>query len=68
MVVIQHEGEIARITACQVICHHSQHGLRRRGLRRVQHSQRDRPHLCIKGLQSGNQIGEKARGVIVLRF
>ena len=68
VVVIQHEGEIACITAHQVIGQHGQHGLRWRGLRGVQQRERGRPELCIKGLQGGNQVGEKARGVVVLRF
>ena len=68
MVVVQHEGEIPYVTAHQVIRQHGQHGLWWRGLRRVQHRERRCPHLCIKRLQGGNQVGEKTGGVVVLRF
>ena len=68
MLVIQHEDNIHSTTLHEVIGEHGQHGLRRRRLRGVQHLQCRYSHLCIKGLQGGYQVGEKARGVVVLWF
>ena len=53
---------------CLAIGQHSQHDLWRQGLRGAQQRQRCRAKLSIQGLQGSNQIGEKARGVVVLRF
>ena len=68
VVVIQHERNIACTTVHEIIRQHGQHGLWRRGLRGVQHCERGCPNLCIKRLQGGNQVGEKAGGIVVLRF
>ncbi len=37
-------------------------------MRGAQQHERRCAELCIQGLQGGNQVGEKARGIVVLRF
>jgi len=68
MVVIEHEGKILSTAVHEVICQHSKHDLWRRRLRGPEQGEQSCSQLCIKGLQGGNQVGEKAGGVVVFRF
>jgi hypothetical protein len=68
VVVIEHEGKICGTTVGHLADQHSQHHLWQRRLRGAQHREGCRADLFINGLQGDNQVGEKACGVVVLRF
>jgi hypothetical protein len=68
VVVIQHQGDITFTAFHEIIGQHGQHRLWWRGLRGAQQREGGRANLDIKGLQGGNQVGEKARRVVVLCF
>jgi hypothetical protein len=68
VVIIQHQGELAATPVGHLADQHSQHRLGRGRLRGVHQCQGAPPQLGIHRLQGGNQIGEKASGIIVRRF
>jgi hypothetical protein len=65
LVVIEHKGNISHVTVREIIRQEGEHGLQLRGLGSVQERECSRADARIKGLQSGNQVGEETDWLIV---
>jgi hypothetical protein len=68
VVVVEDQSEIFHLSAQEVIGQQRHHGFRWRGLRAAQELKSSLPQLGIDRLQGGDQVGEKAHGVVVLRL
>src|SRR6266702_2816418 len=65
LVVIEHEGNISRVTVREIIRQEGEHGLQLRGLGSVQERECSRADARIKCLQGGNQVGQETDWLIV---